>query len=149
MQCTGGKIYMPCGPKGGQPVCGSAVETPEDEVCEEGCYCPEGTVLHENKCITKNKCPCRLRGKSFPSGASIPKDCNTCTCSEGQWICTQVSCGSRCSAVGDPHYVTFDGKRYDFMGQCSYYLVKGDNFSIEAENIACTGAISEVFNFEF
>lgn len=56
----------------------------------------------------------------------------------------QVSCGARCSAIGDPHYQTFDGKKYDFMGQCTYYLVKTDNFSIEAENVACTGSISEV-----
>jgi hypothetical protein len=25
---------------------------------------------------------------------------------------------------GDPHYVTFDGAKYDFMGQGSYYLSK-------------------------
>jgi len=30
------------------------------------------------------------------------------------------------------------------MGKCSYYLMKGDNYSIEAENVACAGAISEV-----
>ncbi|KAJ8974052.1 hypothetical protein NQ317_002298, partial [Molorchus minor] len=132
----------------GQSGCGAAIEVPEDsEDCVEGCFCPEGTVLHENKCITKDKCPCRLRGKSFPAGTSVPKDCNTCTCNDGQWVCTQVSCGARCSAIGDPHYVTFDGKNYDFMGQCSYYLVKNDNFSIEAENVACAGSISQAMNF--
>lgn len=30
------------------------------------------------------------------------------------------------------------------MGQCSYYLVKNNNFTIEAENVACAGAISQV-----
>lgn len=147
MKCTGGRFYMSCGPKTGQPVCGSSVEKSEDETCEEGCYCPPGTVLHESKCITKDQCPCRLRGKSFAPGTNVPKDCNTCTCVEGQWVCTQVSCGSRCSAIGDPHYITFDGKRFDFMGQCSYYLVKTTNVSIEAENVACAGSISEAMNF--
>lgn len=91
MQCTGGKIYKACGPAKGQSGCGAAVELPEDdEPCVEGCYCPEGTVVHENKCIPKDKCPCRLRGRSFPAGSSVPKDCNTCTCNNGQWICTQV-----------------------------------------------------------
>lgn len=33
------------------------------------------------------------------------------------------------------------------MGQCTYYLVKMDNFSIEAENVACAGSISQAMNF--
>ncbi|KAG5886861.1 hypothetical protein JTB14_017666 [Gonioctena quinquepunctata] len=149
MQCTGGKVYKSCGPAKGQPACGAISEVPDENenACEEGCFCPSGTVINEGKCITKDKCPCRLRGKTFPPGYSVPKDCNTCTCIDGQWVCTQVDCGARCSAIGDPHYSTFDGRKYDFMGQCSYYLVKSDNFSIEAENTPCAGSISQAMNF--
>lgn len=64
------------------------------------------------------------------------------TCQSGIWKCSTETCGARCSAIGDPHYTTFDGKRYDFMGTCSYYLIKTDDLSIETENVACPGSIS-------
>lgn len=32
------------------------------------------------------------------------------------------------------------------MGHCSYYLVKSENYSIEAENIPCPGVITNVVN---
>lgn len=149
MECNEGRVYMSCGPKT-QQQCGVDLssrfaEDDEDfDRCEEGCFCPVGTVLHEGRCIEPTQCPCRLRGKSFEPGATVTKQCNTCVCVAGQWTCTETKCSARCSAVGDPHYTTFDGKRYDFMGKCSYYLVKGDNYSIEAENTVCTSAISQV-----
>lgn len=65
-------------------------------------------------------------------------------CTNGQWVCTTLQCDAKCEAIGDPHYMTFDGKHFDFMGKCSYYLLKSDNYSVEAENIACEGRISEV-----
>lgn len=104
-------------------------------------------LQHETKCVRIEDCPCQLRGKTFKSGSEISKDCNTCKCERGMWKCSDVTCGARCSAIGDPHYITFDGKRYDFMGKCSYYLMKTDNFTIEAENVACPGSISESLNF--
>ncbi|XP_069683352.1 hemocytin isoform X2 [Periplaneta americana] len=149
MACSGSRVYLPCGPRG-QETCRS-VTTPSlttaPEACEEGCYCPNGTVLHGRRCVSREQCPCQLRGRMFQPGEKVPKDCNTCTCVAGQWICTQVNCGARCGAIGDPHYLTFDGRRFNFMGKCSYYLLKGDNYSIEAENVACAGAISEAMNF--
>lgn len=92
MKCAGGRVYMPCSPSGGQPTCGTVIEQPESSsACEEGCYCPEGTVWHNSACITKDRCSCRLRGKDFPPGSTLPKDCNTCTCVDGKWVCTQAS----------------------------------------------------------
>ena len=41
--------------------------------------------------------------------------------------------------MGDPHYTTFDGQHYDFMGQCSYTMVKHQDFEIINENTQCHG----------
>ncbi|XP_067647324.1 hemocytin isoform X2 [Eurosta solidaginis] len=144
VSCSYGRVYLPCGPDV-EPTCDMEV-TPGKGKCNEGCFCPEGTVQYKDACITQELCPCTMRGKEFKPESSIKKKCNTCTCKAGQWKCTDEQCGARCGAIGDPHYQTFDGKRYDFMGQCSYYLLKTPKLSVEAENIACSGAISENLN---
>lgn len=48
-----------------------------------------------------------------------------------------------CHASGDPHYTSYDGKRYDFQGTCTYALSKTcktkgtdlDTFSVNVENV--------------
>ncbi|CAK1581500.1 unnamed protein product [Parnassius mnemosyne] len=149
MQCPDSKIYKSCGPDV-QPSCAFPLVTKtlgkNNTSCVEGCFCPEGLLLEGGRCIPKAECPCRVRNQSFPPGSVVPKSCNTCTCQAGEWICTQVPCGARCSAVGDPHYTTFDGLRYDFMGTCTYTLLKTENVTIEVENVACSGAITEAMN---
>ena len=70
-------------------------------------------------------------------------------CVASHWECSSEVCGKRCSAVGDPHYTTFDGKQYDFMGQCSYTMIQHSDFEIETENIPCNGAISQVLKHWF
>lgn len=58
-----------------------------------------------------------------------------------------------CSATGDPHYRTFDGKFYSFMGHCKYilaqdaatnsFLVVVDNFPCGTDNTqACTKTVN-------
>lgn len=39
--------------------------------------------------------------------------------------------------------MTFDGLRYDFMGKCSYYLVKTKDITVITENVPCSGSISD------
>lgn len=59
---------------------------------------------------------------------------------EGVPTCIQETF-STCWATGDPHYLTFDGKTFDFMGTCTYTMTKSCDedpdlpiFSVEAKN---------------
>ncbi|XP_056155186.1 SCO-spondin [Lampris incognitus] len=110
--------------------------------CQEplsGCVCPQGTVLLGDRCVLPEECPCHHNGQLYNSNDTITKDCNTCVCKERRWHCGQSACGGVCVATGDPHYVTFDGRCYSFLGDCQYVLVQeaDGSFSVTAENVPC------------
>lgn len=46
------------------------------------------------------------------------------TCQKGKWSCTVGDCFGTCSIYGNGHYITFDGKQYDFDGDCEYVAVQ-------------------------
>uniref|UniRef100_H2ZP85 VWFD domain-containing protein n=1 Tax=Ciona savignyi TaxID=51511 RepID=H2ZP85_CIOSA len=117
--------------------------------CHEGCSCPNGTVLSDGKCVTPDHCPCHYRGKSYRDGSWVKQDCNFCRCRNTNWECTERECPAYCSAYGDPHYETFDKRRYEFHGDCTYVLAEdycGDgvgSFKVTVENVPCsTGGVT-------
>uniref|UniRef100_A0A3P9H1N3 Fc fragment of IgG binding protein n=1 Tax=Oryzias latipes TaxID=8090 RepID=A0A3P9H1N3_ORYLA len=114
--------------------------------CVETCTCKEGFVLSGSECVPATKCGCTYDGRYIPAGQTFWADQNCkqlCKCVAGtrQVACQDKGCGvgqqckvvdgirkcqalssSTCKATGDPHYVTFDNKRYDFQGTCVYQL---------------------------
>uniref|UniRef100_A0A4W2DMF2 Mucin 2, oligomeric mucus/gel-forming n=1 Tax=Bos indicus x Bos taurus TaxID=30522 RepID=A0A4W2DMF2_BOBOX len=114
--------------------------------CISGCVCPEG-LMDDGRggCVVEEACPCVHNNDLYQPGDKIRVDCNTCTCQKGRWACTQFVCHGTCSIYGNGHYITFDGKYYDFDGHCSYVAVQdycGQNtslgsFSIITENVPC------------
>ncbi|XP_071530011.1 hemocytin-like isoform X2 [Panulirus ornatus] len=142
MECGTGKVYNPC-MSAIQPRCGQPTANVRPDFCVEGCDCPEGLVLHRGLCIPTKDCPCTHHNKEYSPGETMFKDCKECKCGGGEWECKNVKCKSRCTASGDPHYRTFDGRAYDFMGKCSYYMVQTQNVSIQAENVPCYGGFQK------
>ncbi|XP_054631168.1 von Willebrand factor isoform X2 [Dunckerocampus dactyliophorus] len=113
------------------------------QLCIPGCFCPPGTVYHLRECIVPEQCPCYLNNKPYRSGQTILVDCNTCVCENRKWSCTNKFCDGICRAVGEGHYITFDGLKYTFPGLCQYVLVQDmcngeeGSFRVLVENEAC------------
>ncbi|XP_053571495.1 SCO-spondin-like [Bombina bombina] len=141
-QCPLGKQYSDC--VSSCPASCAAVGSYEAGQCRDecvsGCECPSGLYLEDGACVKEADCPCYHRRQKYSPGDTIKQRCNKCVCQGGRWYCSQDRCAAQCSVLGDPHYVTFDRKRFSFHGTCDYILVQDyvdQKLLITAENIAC------------
>ncbi|XP_044126433.1 otogelin [Bufo gargarizans] len=108
--------------------------------CVDGCYCPEGMVLENETCVHPSECPCDFHGVPRQAGTVVQDQCNNCTCSEGKWVCTELTCPAECSVTGDFHIMTFDGRKYTFQAPCQYILAKSlssGTFTVSLQNAPC------------
>ncbi|XP_041445548.1 mucin-2 [Xenopus laevis] len=149
--CPEGKTYMNCSITPNSVAAKHrACQTLNTEYfmkeCISGCVCPEG-LLDDGKgsCVPEEKCSCVHDKQFLPDGSLINVDCNTCVCKGGQWICSDHSCYGTCTSYSDGHYITFDGKMYDFQGKCEYVVAQdycgheptNGTFSITTESVPC------------
>ncbi|XP_053104113.1 mucin-5B-like [Hemicordylus capensis] len=119
--------------------------------CVSGCLCPDGLVSDDNgSCIEEEQCPCIYGGNVYSPGTSITVSCNTCICHRRQWKCANHPCQGTCIVHGNGHYFSFDGGKFDFMGDCDYILAQdfcpqnpqSGTFRIVMQNIACGKSLS-------
>nr|XP_014346130.1 PREDICTED: zonadhesin-like [Latimeria chalumnae] len=160
LKCPPNSHYEPCG-----SACPANCLDPRpqscDKPCVEGCQCDEGLVLNGDQCVRKHKCGCTYNGVYYPPGQVIFSEAckEVCKClADNNTQCVDTSCApneycadkngvqgcypkgsSTCTASGDPHYTTFDKKKYNFHGNCTYVLSKPCNstqtpFAVYASN---------------
>uniref|UniRef100_A0A8C3BG69 Mucin-5AC n=1 Tax=Cairina moschata TaxID=8855 RepID=A0A8C3BG69_CAIMO len=152
--CASPMVYVDCGNATAGVAgaeCQKSCQTLDMECykthCVSGCVCPHNYVLDgKGGCIAPEECPCVHNGDSYSPGESIRVGCNNCTCRNRKWHCSEEPCLETCSVYGDGHYTTFDGKRFDFEGDCEYVLIQNycgkkgldqGTFRVITENIPC------------
>ncbi|KAM6936956.1 mucin-2-like [Xenentodon cancila] len=150
--CISPMVFFNCssakpGDKGTE--CQNSCKTPNTNCvstqCISGCLCPDGLLSDgEGGCLKEEECPCLYNGESYIPGKTINVECNTCTCQNRTWMCTDNDCGKSCTAYGKGHYITFDDKRFVFNGDCGHILSQdycGDGmngtFRVLTESITC------------
>ncbi|NXY48780.1 ZAN protein, partial [Ceuthmochares aereus] len=137
MSCPGGSIYKSCGTRCPSTCLNISAADSCSSLPVEGCFCKEGYVLSGDNCVPESRCGCVDEKNHYPCT-------ERCTCNANNIItCTAWECGIReecsnqdgvlgchsngqatCQVAGDPHYFTFDGITYTFVGTCTYTLVE-------------------------
>ncbi|XP_068569750.1 zonadhesin, like [Cebidichthys violaceus] len=159
--CPPDAEYIECG-----PACIPTCMEPSTNCsgsCISGCFCKPGFVFKGRRCVPLEKCGCLDDQNNYyePGEIIFGDDCSKlCRCAGNYTLeCVDNSCDpteecreangvagcypkgtSTCIATGDPHYTTFDKRKYNFMGNCSYLMSRPCNettlphFEVHADN---------------
>ncbi|XP_046863447.1 neurogenic locus notch homolog protein 1-like [Xenia sp. Carnegie-2017] len=103
------------------------------------CTCPPDFIgIH---CETKVPNPCEPNPCKNGGQCNILGNSYTCKCKPAFGGNNCEYSQSTCIASGDPHYTSFDGKRFNFMGDCEYDFAKdcSENklFTVRTKNTRC------------
>uniref|UniRef100_A0A8B9JY28 VWFD domain-containing protein n=1 Tax=Astyanax mexicanus TaxID=7994 RepID=A0A8B9JY28_ASTMX len=145
--CPAPKVFFNCseaGPEEHGLECAKTCAQKTVDCCTSGCQCPSG-LLDDGRghCVPQHNCPCKHNGHYYPPGSQITDQCNTCTCKQGKWKCTEEKCPGTCTIYGSGHYNTFDNRRFGFSGDCGYIAAqnkcgnKTGTFHVITENVPC------------
>ncbi|XP_033465892.2 zonadhesin, like isoform X3 [Epinephelus lanceolatus] len=159
--CPPDAEYIDCG-----PACIPTCMEPSTNCtgsCITGCFCKPGYVFKGRRCVPLEKCGCLDEHNNYyePGEIIFGDGCSKlCRCAGNYTLeCVDNSCDpteecrevngvagcypkgtSTCIASGDPHYTTFDKRKYNFMGNCSYLMSGPCNktslphFEVHADN---------------